>query len=227
MSAAVKSRLFVIAAPLVTLALPALSLTATGCEGCNKSAPNAGADGATTTSEAGATGGLDSGHGSIKAPMGDAGMRRQPWLSVPSATANILPNMGIPDRFEAEQKARPANLKPNAEAIFAALEKAGLAVVDKKQHLGQTFGARYCVGARVVNGRDAGDLTMLQLSVCEFINAEVAVMSRDYSIEALKMIPNRTVHASKQTTLTVRREQPLTPENEAAAAKAVEVYGAL
>lgn len=197
-----------------------------GCDGCGKRAAEAEADSAAPAPSVV----VDAGAASKKA-AGDGGLKGPPWAAVPGATANILPNMGIPDRFEAEQKARPAGIKPNVESVFAALEGAGLTVVDKKQHLGQTFGARYCVGARVVDKRsgEAGaEAGLLQMSVCEFINAEVAVQSRDYSGEALRaVIPNRAIHANKQTTLTIREESPVTPAIEAAAAKGFATYDAL
>jgi hypothetical protein len=200
-----------------------------GCDGCSKRA--AEAEAADTGSPSPTPSAMSSASATRNgAAAGDGGARRPPWATMPSATANILPNMGIPDRFEAEQKARPAGIKPNVESVFAALEGAGLTVVDKKQHLGQTFGARYCVGARVVDkkGFDAGaEAGLLQMSVCEFVNAEVAVQSRDFSTEALKMIPNRAIHANKQTTVTIRDESPVTPAIEAAAAKVFTTYDAL
>lgn len=208
------------------LGILALTFTA-GCDSCSKPAPDSAA---LAADAAPATPSVDAAPAS-KLGSGDGGAFRQPWLAVPGATAAILPNMGIPDRFNAEQKARPANIKPNVESVLAALETAGLTVVDKKQHLGQTFGARYCVGARVVRAKDkdkdAGETGLLQLSVCEFISPEVAVGSRDYSTEALKLIPNRSIHAKNQTTLTIRDESPVTPEIEAAAAKAFAAYDAL
>jgi hypothetical protein len=203
-----------------------------GCDGCSKRAAEAEAADTglpSLTSPSASSSSASSASGSRTA-AGDGGARRPPWSAVPSATANILPNMGIPDRFEAEQKARPAGIKPNVESVFAALEGAGLTVVDKKQHLGQTFGARYCVGARVVDkkGGDGGtEAALLQMSVCEFVNADVAAQSRDYSTEALKIIPNRAIRANKQTTLTIRDESPVTPAIEAAAAKAFTTYDAL
>jgi hypothetical protein len=196
-----------------------LSLSA--CDGCNKSvpaAPDTGPEAATPVAQAEA--------GLI---LGDGGRHAAPvapWAAVPGATAALLPNMSIPDRFQLEAAARPPGLKVNVESVFAALEKAGFKLFEKKQHLGQTFGARYCMGARSVKGAAETDPTQLYLSVCEFINPEVAEMSRVYSTEHLKTIPNRNIHTKQQTTLTVRGESDA-PDTTAAMTKALAVYDAL
>jgi len=163
----------------------------------------------------------------FKVAIVDAGAGKPPWIDVPGATAPVAPNMSAPERFKAELAARPPDLKPNVESVLAALENAGLEVVDKKQHLAQSVGGRYCVGARVVDGKDAGARELLVISVCEFISAEVAAGSRSYSIKALEIIPNRTVHANKQTTMTVGETDPITPAVEAANVKALAAYDAL
>ena len=160
-----------------------------------------------------------------------------PWAAVPSATANLLPNMGLTDRFQVEAKSRPAGLKINVESVYDALKKAGLPVVDQQQHLAQTFGARFCMGARLgappsdKPALDAGKgappppPTQVYLSVCEFVSNEVAEMSKTYSAEALK-IPFRVIHAKAQTTLTVRGASDA-PEIKALMDKALSTYDAL
>jgi hypothetical protein len=160
-------------------------------------------------------------------PIVDAAAGQPPWADVPGATVASEPSMSIAARFQAEQAARPPNLKPNVESVFAALEAAGLEVVDKKQHLAQSVGARYCVGARVVSAKDARSHELLIVSVCEFISPELAAGSRNYSTESLKIIPNRTGHANKQTTMTVGESDPVTPATQAANAKALATYDAL
>lgn len=190
---------------------PVVAVALTGCDSCNKSVPEAPAEASAPLAS------------TARAPLGarEAGAQ-VPWAAIPSATAPILPNMGIADRFQTEERARPKDIKPNVESVYAALEKAGFTIADKKQHLAQTFGARYCVGARAVKG----DVTQLQLSVCEFVSNEVAKMSQSYSAEALNQIPNRVIHAKAQTTLTVREEAD-TPENKSASDKALAAYDAL
>ena len=196
-----------------------ISLATAACDGCNKSATDA----PTADAAPAATASSSSARAPLAAP--DAGGAKLPWAAIPSATAPILPNMGIPDRFQIEATSRPANIKPNVESVYAALEKAGISVVDKKQHLGQTFGARYCMGARAVKGTTDKDPNQLYLSVCEFVSNEVAEMSKTYSSDALKSA-NRVVHAKAQTTFTVRGESDA-PEIKAQMDKALATYDAL
>ena len=49
--------------------------------------------------------------------------------------------MGLPERFALEAQARPPNIKPNADEVYAALSSV-LTIKDKKQHLASPFGAR-------------------------------------------------------------------------------------
>ncbi len=144
-------------------------------------------------------------------------------LAIPGATVATMPNFGIPQRFAAEQAGRPPGVHPSVEEVYAALEKAGVTIVDRQQHLGAPFGARYCLGARAVG---AGNTPMLQISVCEFVSAEAAKVGREYSAEGMKVIPLRTVYANKQTTLTLREEKQ-TPEIDALVQKAAAVYAKL
>jgi hypothetical protein len=199
-----------------------LCLSLSACDGCNKSAP-AGPEAG--SAEAAAPVARTDG-GPILGDGGRHAAPTAPWIAVPGATAALLPNMSIPDRFQVEASARPPGLKVNVESVYAALEKAGFVLFEKKQHLGQTFGARYCVGARSVKGTAETDPTQLYLSVCEFISAEVAESSRVYSTEHLKSIPNRAIHTKQQTTLTVRGDSDA-PETAAAMTKALAAYDAL
>lgn len=134
-----------------------------------------------------------------------------------------LLNMGMPERFELERNARPPKIEPNAEAVFAALAKTGLTIVDQKQHLASPFGARYCAGARAVDG----EKTLLWLSVCEYVTAELAKSASEYSEETLSpSIPFRKVYSNKQTGLIMRLDQDK-PENQDASKKAVDAYSKL
>lgn len=207
---------------LTALLVASLGLSLSACDGCNKTAP-AGPEASAAEAAAPVLAVLDAG------PPGDGGRHAAPaapWAAIPGATAALLPNMSIADRFQVEAAARPPGLKVNVEAVFAALEKAGFVLFEKKQHLGQTFGARYCMGARSVKGKAETDPTQLYVSVCEFLNPEVAEQSRAYSTEHLKGIPNRTIHTRGQTTLTVRGESDAA-ETAAALTKALAVYDGL
>ena len=200
----------------------------TGCDSCRKPEPEPSpSSGGSAGSAASLRPPSVDAASPFKVAIVDAGAGKPPWADVPGATVASEPSMTVAARFQAEQAARPHDVKPNVESVFAALEGAGLEVVDKKQHLAQSVGARYCVGARVVNGKDAGAAELLVISVCEFISPEVAAGSRNYSTESLKIIPNRTVHANKQTTMTVAESDPVTPATTAANAKALAAYDAL
>lgn len=143
------------------------------------------------------------------------GSDQPPWMAVPSATAALLPNMGIGERFQAEANSRP-KLKPTVEDAFAALEAAGVKLSEKKQHLGMTFGARYCVGTQAVSGT----APLVQISVCEYISPEIAASSSRYSEDSLKnLMPTRQVIAHKHLALIVRPENA-SPEATAALDKA-------
>jgi len=125
--------------------------------------------------------------------------------------------MSFPERFQRELDGRPPKIHPNVEEVYAALGAAGLKIVDQKQHLASPLGARYCVGARAVQG----ERTLLHLSACEHISEELAKSSGAYSEESLKEgIPNRKVYSRKQITLVVRLEQDQ-PDNQEASKKAV------
>lgn len=207
----------------IAVALP-LAATAS-CKGCNQ-------DSSTSASDAAADGGSDASSAStfdaaaVRAFLdGDAGAT-VPWAAMPGATAALLPNMGIPERFEIEKKSRPANIKPNVESAVAALRKAGFNIVREKQHLGQPFGARYCVGAEAVTDADASSTRMFFLSLCEFVSPEVAELSTKYNASISKGIADRVVKANKQMTLTTRLEGK-TPENQAASDKAFTTFSAL
>jgi hypothetical protein len=155
--------------------------------------------------------------------LAPAGSTQNP-LTIPGATVATLPNMSFPERFAAESKGRPAGIKPNADDVYTALKAAGLEIVDVKQHLASPQGARYCQGARIVG---ADKETRIDISVCEYATADVARIARDYSIEAMKtVIPNRTVYANKQVTLTLR-EAAKTPDNDALVDKAQSTFAKL
>jgi hypothetical protein len=80
------------------------------------------------------------------------------------------------------------------------LKNAGLEIVEPKQHLASPLGARYCVGARAVDGA----ATLLQLSVCEYVNAEVAAKSAVFSETAMKsLMPTRTVRSRNHLGLVI------------------------
>jgi hypothetical protein len=130
-----------------------------------------------------------------------------------------MPNLNIGERFNMESKARPAGAI-KAETAYGAINDAGFAVTEQKQHLASPYGARYCVGAKIADDKK---VPQMDASVCEYISNEVAIIGRDRSAEGLKVVPNRTVIANKQTTLTVR-EYTRSPENDALVQKVIAVF---
>lgn len=187
------------------------------CDGCGKSGattnPDAAAPSPSTTPQ------------TIATPSAASG--QPPWAAVPSATAYALPSMGLAERFQLEASSRPPGIKPNVEETWKALEKAGLALIDKKQHLASQFGARYCVGARLPPQPDKTDETMLYLSACEVITPELAKTAAGYSEKTLaSVVPNRVIFTNKNMMLIVKEEQK-TPEADAALDKAKAAFAAL
>lgn len=119
----------------------------------------------------------------------------------------------IQDKLDVEKDGRPKDT-PSAEQVFAAVEQAGVALTDKKQHVGAVYGAAYCVGAK------SGGVAY---SACEYESAEAAKAGRDTSIKAFQT-GNREVYTNKKTTLTVLQPSPKTPASEAIAKKSVEAF---
>jgi len=124
--------------------------------------------------------------------------------------------MGRHERDQLEAKSRPVGIRPNVEDVWKALDGIGVSLVEKKQQAAAMFGARYCVGARIVPNRgalaaadassDAGAATLGYVDVCEYMSVDFAEMGRDYSDKLLKSA-GRTVYANKQLTLTLREEE--------------------
>jgi hypothetical protein len=186
----------------------ALGLVLTACNRGGDAKPDAG-----PTASASAAAPIAPG----AAPIGSA-----PWLAVPSATAATLPNMSFPERFQTEAASRPA-LKPRVEDVLAAFKTAGLDIVEPKQHLASPLGARYCVGARAIDGA----ATLFQLSVCEYLNADVAAKSAAFSETAMKtLLPTRTVRARNHLGLVVLPDANA-PGAQAAVEKAHAVFAKL
>jgi hypothetical protein len=103
-----------------------------------------------------------------------------------------MPNSPLVDRLTAEQKTRPQG-PLRAENVYDALEKAGVPITTRRQHLASPFLAQYCLGA------ETGE--RFAFSVCEYPDAKAAKAGRS---EAEKIhIPNRTVTQNKTSVLVV------------------------
>lgn len=134
-----------------------------------------------------------------------------------AGAASYVPGTGLANLLLNESHTRPANT-PKAEDLYAALAKAGMKIVDQKQHAASPFGAKFCLGAEAEN--------QLSLSVCEFDSAEAAKGGQDMSLKAFKTVPNRELLINKATLLTVR-EYSKTAEIDAASKRAKQLFMAL
>jgi hypothetical protein len=140
-----------------------------------------------------------------------------PPESSAAPAASFVPGTGLANLLLNESHTRPANT-PKAEDVYAALGKAGMKIVDQKQHAATPFGAKFCLGAEVEN--------QLSLSVCEFDSAAAAEGGRAMSLKAFKTVLNRELLINKATMLTVR-EYSKTPEIDAVSKRVQQLFTAL
>ncbi len=108
--------------------------------------------------------------------------------------------------------------KPNADDVFAAMVKAGVAVGERKQSLGSTYKAAYCTGGYTTDGA-------LALSVCEYASEAEATAGRDFAATLFPNLTTRSVRAHKTNTLTVI-EQKTDADAKAAEKKAFDAFNA-
>ena len=119
----------------------------------------------------------------------------------------------IQDKLDSEKDGRPKDT-PKVEDVFAAIEKTGAALTDKKQHVGSVYGAQYCMGAKSES---------VAYSACEYESADAAKAGRETSMKAFQT-GNRDIFTNKKTTLTILQPSPKTPASEALAKKSVEAF---
>jgi hypothetical protein len=98
-----------------------------------------------------------------------------------------------------EAQSRP-RIQPAADDVFAALEKGGLAVADRKQSLGRTYKAAFCTGGYT---KDAS----LAVSVCEYPDDAAAKAGLDAARALFPGMSNRTVAGHKSTLIIVINEK--------------------
>lgn len=124
----------------------------------------------------------------------------------------------LPERLRQESSTRPTGT-PRAEDLIGALKKNGWTLGSEKQVLGSTVGARFCSVVRSPGG--------VGLSVCEFDSEQAALQGRDFSQRTFdKVMPNRQLLVNRKTLLTVTRSGK-TPQVEAEAHKAAEIFAGL
>ncbi|HVV84487.1 MAG TPA: hypothetical protein VHE35_15570 [Kofleriaceae bacterium] len=110
----------------------------------------------------------------------------------------------IAGRLEYEAGHRPSGTI-KAEAVFAALGKAGLPITDgPRQYVGVVAGADYCVGGQTADG--------LGVAVCEYdspAKAEAGKAAVEKKFAALDSVRTIVVRGATTLTLTARPDAPL------------------
>ena len=130
----------------------------------------------------------------------------------PAATSPALP---LGEKLDYEAAHRPA-IRVTADKVYGALEAAGVALTEKRQHVAAAFLARYCLGALGPSN--------VAFSVCEFETADGAAAGKKESETALASVPNRTLVLNAETVLTVREPDPPTPESAELRKKVVALF---
>ena len=120
----------------------------------------------------------------------------------PTAAASM---QTIAGRLRYELAHRPAVDLP-VEAVFAALERAGLAVTDgPRQYVALAAGADYCAGGATADG--------LGVTVCEYTTPDRATAGKatvERRFAALAPVRDIVVRGRTTLTLTARPDAPLT-----------------
>jgi hypothetical protein len=115
-------------------------------------------------------------------------------VALPSADPNA-PKLDdtLFGRLNVENQSRP-KVTPNADDVFAALDKAGVGTLERKQSLGKTYKAAYCTGAYTKDMSVAVD-------VCEYADEAAAKTGLDYAKTLFPGMTNRAVWGHKSTLL--------------------------
>jgi hypothetical protein len=94
----------------------------------------------------------------------------------------------------ADEGAHRPIIAPNADAVFAALAKAGTTITDLKPSLGRTYKAAYCTGGPTSD-------EALAVIVCEYPSDTAAAAGGDEAKRAFPTMVNRKVWTHKSTIL--------------------------
>lgn len=98
-------------------------------------------------------------------------------------------------RLGAEQAAHRAGEGRRAEAVLAALESAGVKIVQPQQYLGTSVAATYCIGGRTGAG--------LAVAVCEYPDEASARSGRETLLGKFKGSATRDVRLHGTLTMTL------------------------
>jgi len=138
--------------------------------------------------------------------------------TAPAGPAAASPGDSLFSRLGHEAAHRPG-IKPGADDVYAALEKAGAPVPTRKQSLGTTYHAAYCTGGYTAD-------TALAVDVCEYPDETAARAGYEYTRKLFPGMTSRTVAANKATVL-VAIEQKSDDATVALRKKVVSTYQAL
>lgn len=164
--------------------------------------------------------GCTKGNAQEPAPSG-ASTIAAPAASTAMASAGAgaaSPGDSLFSRLGHEAANRPA-IKPGADDVYAALDKAGASVPTRKQSLGTTYHAAYCTGGYTASAA-------LAVDVCEYADEASAKAGYDYTKTLFPGMTNRSVAANKATVLVVI-EQKSDDATVALRKKVVSTYQAL
>jgi hypothetical protein len=127
-----------------------------------------------------------------------------PAVSAPPGPSDV-PGETLYGRLQREAQSRPS-IKPSADDIFAAFDKAGSPVPQRKQSLGSTYHAAYCTGGYTSN-------MALAVNVCEYADDVAAEAGADYAKTVFPNMKNRFVSTNKSTILIIvdQNQDPKTP----------------
>jgi hypothetical protein len=143
-------------------------------------------------------------HDELTPGTGPTASQPAPAVSAPPGPSDV-PGETLYGRLQREAQNRPS-IKPNADDVFAALDKAGVGVPQRKQSLGSTYHAAYCTGGYTSN-------MALAVNVCEYANVAAAQAGADYAKTVLPNMTNRFVSTNKSTILMIvdQNQDPKTP----------------
>ncbi len=116
----------------------------------------------------------------------------------PQTALSVTPSsyMSIPERFATEAMNRPTNMTVRVEETTAAFRKAGVEIIEEKQHLASSYLAKYCVGAKTKNDD-------ISFSICEYESEAKAIEGAAMNDKAFASIKNRKTHRNGATTITL------------------------
>jgi hypothetical protein len=133
-----------------------------------------------------------------------------------SPTAPLGPGETLSGQLAAEAQHRPA-IKPNADDVFAAFERAGAPVPRKQQSLGKTYQSPFCEGGYTKDAK-------LAINVCEYLDASAAAAGLAVAKTTFPGITNRKLWTHKATTVAIIEQVQGDSEVPATEKKLADVY---